>query len=246
MNATQLNKLSSFRAVRAVLSDTTATSACPAFAAALTAFDNQMTEVDAMKVAQVQSLPASIVARDVTLTDMQETALALAGRAANYAEDNHLPALALKVRLKPADFERSRLERRIPIARHLHEAIEPVVADLAAYGVTPADIAAFKAKIDAAEGALPAARNTIVDKKAATARLDAGIRRIDAILKDRIDPLVRSLKQSHPGFHERYQAARLVVDRPGVRLAGDAAPAADPATALHPETAPIAAVPKAA
>src|SRR4051812_20093363 len=120
MKSLQLNKVSAFRAVRAVLLDPTATSACPAFGAAITAFDRQLAEIDSMKVAQVQSLPASIVERDGIMAEMQEAALALAGRAANYAGDKQLPVLAFKVRLKPGDFDRVRLERRIPIARHLH------------------------------------------------------------------------------------------------------------------------------
>lgn len=242
MKTNQINLVSSFRARRAVLSDEMATGARPAFKAALTALDKQLAEIDRLTLAQGQSLPATIAGRDEAIVAMKETALRLAAAASNYAEDKELPAFALQVRLRPVDFDRVRLERRAPIARHLLEALRPAVAQLADYGVTPADLDAFEVEIDAAESAVVSPRNTSVDKKAATVRLHNAVRAASSIFRLRIDLLVRSVRDDYPDFYARYQAARSIVSRPGTHGQSPPAQTAQPATApVAPPTAQLAA-----
>jgi len=217
MTARQLNQLDSLRVTRAVLADKTAIDARPAFKSALAAFDALLEDIDTQKVAQIQSLPATIAARNQALAMMRDWGLIMASAAPIFAEATSNTALALKVRVKLGDFDRARLERRVTLARHIYEAIAPLKDELGDHGINPEDVETFNAAIETAEAALPAARSKVVDKRAATAHIAANIRKVQTLLQHCLDPLVHTVREQQPEFCERYRAERKIFNHPGVR-----------------------------
>jgi len=238
MNKDQVNKLGSYRAVKALLQSTTETSAIAALPARLAAFVTQIEEIDALDRTQNQPLDGRIADRDQLLADMIESTLELAGYALSHARENRLHDLAARVDLAASDFARLRLTRRTGLAQQVHDAIGPVVAQLAGHGVTAATLAGLQTKIDAADTALSQPRVTVAEKRAATAQLAAAFADADQLLNTHIDALLFPLRKTSPEFYAAYQAARTIVDVPGsTRPAAAPTPAAATAATAPPTPA---------
>lgn len=217
MNTTQVKKIAMYRAVEALLRNATETNGLAALAATWPLFVARLDEVHRLIAVQERPLGPSLAERNRALHELEDATLALAGIALSYADQRRLDALAINMGVTEGDFRRARLDQRIRMAQHAHDAVMPHVAQLADFGVTTATLENLQRKIDTAATMLPAARGTSVDKKAATMQLAAAIRAMDAALQKQIDPLLLPLRKTHPQFYERYQVAREVVGRPGVR-----------------------------
>ena len=77
-----------------------------------------------------------------------------------------------------------------------------------------------------ATAALSGPRAAVVQRSASTYQLPVAFDEVDELLAKEIDPLlVRFKKKTEPAFYADYQAARIIIDRPG----GRSDPEPDPA-----------------
>ena len=240
MNARQQNKLNAYDTIEAFLADAPETSGIVAFPAKLHAFKGRLARLKKLAAQQAQRLSVATADRDAALAAAIASALTIAGIVLSYADTHHLTSLANRVRVRPGDFKSGRFALRVQLAQQVCDAARTVVAQLGDHGVVEATLDDFQATIDAAEAALTAPRLLTGEKAAATERLKAAFRDIDAVLVNQIDPLLLPLAQTHADFYARYQSARAVVDRPGGRPATPLEELVAPAAAPHPAEQPAA------
>lgn len=232
MNKVQENKVAMARAVRAVCQGgTTITAGIAAFPAAFAAFNATLDNIDAQAQRQTVQLRPTIEQRDQSEAAMIDATLAIAGMASTYADQLGLKPLATQVRVTEGDFNRARSAVRVRMAQQVCDVVRPVAAQLANHGVTAAALDDLQAKIDAMSEALPTPRQTTAEKKAATAEIAAQLNELDSILRNQLDPLLRTVRKTNRTFYNEYQAARQIVNVPGTRTQ-------DPATPAIPAAAP--------
>ena len=220
MTAKQMHKMESHRVRHELLSTAPEIAGIKSLAGKVASYGRQLDVIDQLVDVQSQR-SAAIAQRDAALQTMIDTTLEINGVALSYADENEIPGLAGQVRVFPTDFLKTRLMLRVRLAQQLFEVVQPIVPQLAEFGVTAETMTDWQAKIDAAEAAMPVFRGLVADKKAATADLVAAIRKADRLEKNQIYPLLLPLKQSNPEFYRRYAARRIVIDRPATRPAAE-------------------------
>jgi hypothetical protein len=98
------------------------------------------------------------------------------------------------------------------------------VANLGDYGVTTEKLTVFETMIANWHVASQSPRVAIVERKAATKAIPVLLRKMDRILKDRMDKLMVLFRESEPTFYNTYLEARKVVKAghgpKGPRLSG--------------------------
>ncbi|MBI5382970.1 MAG: hypothetical protein HZA31_13815 [Opitutae bacterium] len=233
MLSSQDNKLSMYRAVLALFNNNpTMVSALPALGVKVASFQRVVGKISPLATSQAQPTCGAVIDKNKALTEMADAALLIAGAALSYATENKLGELAAKVRVKPSDFSYGRQQDRVTLAQQIHDAANSVASLLVDYNIKSEDIDALQTKIGLAVSALSGPRGVATVKRAATAQLSAVFKEADAFLTDELDPLLVPFKKSQPEFYAQYQAARVIVDRPGGHGTGEtpesgaAAPAA--------------------
>lgn len=219
------------------------TAAVPGFAKAMTLWESANEALRVVAAQQALPLSTSRIERDEAFRKLDHWTLKVAGQVLHYASEKKLPLLANRVRVRPSAFRVLRVEQRVQLAEMLHDVVAPLAPQLADYGVTAEELAAFKAAIDAAALAAAAPRDATVSRRAATAELREAFRAVDAVIQDHLTPLLLPLQDTHRVFFQRYRAALEIVDRPGGRGGTDDSPDADLAKAA-PAAAPAAAQPE--
>ena len=234
MNTRQQNKLNAYDTIEAFLTGAPETSGIVAFPAKLHTFKGKLARLKKLAALQAQRLSVATADRDAALNTVIATALTIAGIVLSYADANNLTSLANRVRVRPGDFKSGRFALRLQLAQQVCDAARTVVAQLGDHGLVEAMLDDFQTTIDAAQAALTAPRLLTGEKAAATERLKAAFRDINAALVNQIDPLLLPLAETHADFYARYQSARAVVDRPGGRPATPLEELEAPAAASHP------------
>jgi hypothetical protein len=207
-----MDRIAMFRAVLALLQSTEVSGIAAlqaAIAALVTKFQLLVTLIDL----QLSNTKGATAIRQRLYADITELALVVAARVRSFAEAHARPELADKLRFVPSAFRKLRIELRLAYIRQIHEAASSVIAELADYAVTPELLVDFALKLDAATRAASTPRLPIIERKQATRQLTELLSEIDALLKEQIDPLVDSLRQSNPAAYHRYKSARKLMGR---------------------------------
>jgi hypothetical protein len=238
MNKRQEMQLAMARAVRAVCQGaSTITAGIAAYPGAFARFEAKLDEVEVQAQLQLGRIRTAIEDRDQKQTTMVDAALAVAGMVLTYAHQNDLKSLEVETAVTPGDFNRARPGVKVRMAQQICDTVRPLAADLAAHGVTTALLDDLQKKIDAANAALPAPRQTTAEKRAATAEIAAKLKELNAILQNQLDPLLHTLRKTNRSFYAQYRAARQLVNLPGTH-SSDATPDAVVAAAAVPASNP--------
>ena len=228
MNNTQNSLLATGQSVSRNVETITATDLPPAFTAARVALKNDLGRIATLANAQAQPLTGLTLHRDRVFDAGAEATLTVAGLLRGYAKRRGLVDLAAKVDVAPYEFSRNRFSRRAQLMQQVHEAAADVApADLAALGVTTEVLTDLKTKADAADALKDLPRDAIASRRVITKQLRQAFTELRSRLCDELDPQMAARRALDPLAYERYQAARIVIDRSG--------PSADPAPAPTPE-----------
>ena len=234
-------------AVSTSLETITATNALPALVAKRAALKTKIEEINTH--AAIQALPTKGKTKDrnKVFAAAVDATLVVAGLVLSYATASALADLAAKVQLKPAQLNKGRLIRRVQLMQQVYDAAEPLVAKLVDYGVTAATLTDLQTKIAAGDALISSPRTTIMARKVATENLGRAFEELGSLLDHELDPLVLSLREADPAGYALYQAARIVIDRPGTPAKTDD-PTGGGGTPVPPDGSgtPAATQPKAA
>ena len=221
MKTRQTNSFEMYRALQMFLAQSgPSISTAPALAAVVADFDAAFRNLEALAQMQAEPISPALARRDQLLAELAHATIVVAGAVFSYATERRNGGLAATVRLRPSDFVRTRLARRVNLARPIHEAAVALGDELAAYGITPAMLADLHALIAQADEACAAPRGVVAAKSAATARIRDGLRELGALVRDRLEPLVFPLRRSSPQLYEQYRAVRQTIHRRGTRQTG--------------------------
>jgi hypothetical protein len=94
--------------------------------------------------------------------------------------------------------------------QNIHDAGAANSDALADYGIKPAKLTALQAAVDEYSTAAPKTRTARVQRKTITGNLPELFKETDAILIDRMDPLIGLLKETNPDFAATYENARKI------------------------------------
>jgi len=215
MNAEQSNELATGHAVSNTLETITTTSELAALPAMQAALKTKLKLIASL--AAIQALPTTGTTedRDRVVAETNDAALIVAAAVLSYANANQLGDLAAKVRLCRSDFVRTRIGQRAQLARQVHDAALGVLPHLAGFGVTEAILDALLAKVGAADVILGSPRAVIMARRVATEKLGITFHEAWTLITQQIDPLMASQRKANPDAYALYQAARVVIDRPG-------------------------------
>jgi len=100
----------------------------------------------------------------------------------------------------------------IALCQNLHDAVNPIVGNLAAYGANAAGISALQTAITAFSNITGAPADARAAVKVATKNIAQEVADGKKTLKDELDPLMTQFKSSNALFYNRYFAARMIDD----------------------------------
>lgn len=226
MDTKQTNMVAMIRDTIVFLLTSNEVKGLPALEALIVRLVALMNALTSFIATQATPVGGKIADRNKVVDDAVDAAFTIIGPAVSYANRSKLGDLRKKLELTRTDVNDARLEERPPMLLQIYEAVEPVVAQLADFGVTAAQVAAFKELVDAATDAVREPRSTTVKKAAATKEIARTLREIDTLLKEELDPLLTPMEQTKPAFYARYKVARTIIDRPASRDAAGSANAA--------------------
>lgn len=98
------------------------------------------------------------------------------------------------------------------VCQGIHDVANSLVANLAPYGVVPAELTAHQTVIDAYVTAVSAPRTAAIMRKGATSELTVMATKSMRILTNRMDKMMREFQTSDPVFYQEYFDARIIVD----------------------------------
>jgi hypothetical protein len=138
--------------------------------------------------------------------------LEVAGAVHAYATDTGDLELKGKVDIKPSTLDRMRGTEFDAICLAVYNEALQVSDQLPDYGVDKDVMTSFKNSLDSFSRLLPAPRTAIVERKGATDELAKLLKKIDCLLNDKLDKLMKKFQVSNPDFYRLYFDARINVD----------------------------------
>ncbi len=208
----------------------------------ITRLAQHVAELNELGVAQGRVTQGTRLQRDKVLGDLRDTALELAAIVAVYAAEHRQFELLTLVNITPTAFNTARLAHKTWLANRVADSAENELPQLAPFGVTPATIAALRAKIAGAQAVLEAPRGAILQRQSCTRQIETTLREA-AVTLTQIDRLLFPLRRGDPEFHADYRSARRVMGRCRGVANTPAAGAMPPAGLTSAATAPAAPAP---
>ncbi|MFZ4682634.1 MAG: hypothetical protein ACOYMS_09045 [Terrimicrobiaceae bacterium] len=216
MNDRQENKLSMYLAVLNVLQANTATwQPKVAFTAAQGAFVTAVGALQGLAQAQDTESAGATAQKQTTRLALADAALPISGALQGYAAVIGNGELAANATVTRTDLIHKRDSAALTIGQNLLALAQANAANLVAYDVSAAAIAAFGQIVTDYAALLQRPRAVIASRAAATGQLAAAFSTVDGILKKRLDPLSLGFRASAPAFFLAYEAAREIVDNSG-------------------------------
>ncbi len=221
MTDNQENKLSMGLAVQTVVNNNNSIwSGLPAFVTAFGDYETVIQEIQNNRVVQEADTSGVTLDKHSAEAALIEKTLAVSSGTYAYATAVNNNTLRKKIAFSPSSLSRSRDTVLRDICQLVHSEVNAVIANLADYGILPADLTDLQNKIDAYNSVIAEPREAITDKSTATQELVLLFKKFDGIINDMLDKLMVNFKSSDPNFHRQYTNARIIVDL-GVRHEGE-------------------------
>ncbi len=202
-----------YRATGQVLTDNAAVFA--AVPAMVTQHQNLLDStalIDSLAQAQKAVTTGIAVDKKVFQGQMVSYALRVAGALMAYASTNNNNTLLNKAKISENTFAKARDDARDDIAQDMHDEANAILAALADYGVTAATLTALQTRIDAYRMAIASPKMAIGERSTHTGLLKQEFARADALVKNRLDGLVRQFEETDATFVANYRNARKITD----------------------------------
>jgi uncharacterized protein YecE (DUF72 family) len=120
--------------------------------------------------------------------------------------------LLSKVDYSPSYLKNLRDTELKAVCQSVHTAASSVISELDDYGKTQEDLDKLQKEINDFSDMLSQSRKAISTRATATSRLEELFEETDDLLKNQLDKLMITYKNSHPRFYNTYKKARQIVD----------------------------------
>ncbi len=221
MTDPQENKLSMGLAVQGVVNNNNSIwSGLPAFVTAFADYEAVILDIQSNRVVQEASTSGVTLDKAGAETALIEKTIAVSSGAHAYATTVNNNTLKKKIAYSPSSLRQARDTVMRDICQLIHDEVNAEIANLADYGILPADLTDLQNKITAFNSVVVDPREAITDRSTATQELVILFSKFDGILNDQLDKLMVNFKSSEPIFYRQYTNARIIVDL-GVRHEGE-------------------------
>lgn len=213
MTDKQENKRSMYIAVQKVCNaNNSVWSGLPAFVDAFGNFENTIADIDTQRQIQEGKTTGITENKQKEEDEMIQISLEVAAAVYAYASKIGDNELRDKVSYSPSYLRKSRDTILKDICQVIHDEADKVIANLADYGKTPADLTQQQKEIDDFADILAKPRTAIGTRATATTQLVELFQNSDDVLKNQLDKLMLTYQNSEPEFYLPYQNARIIVD----------------------------------
>lgn len=216
MEDKQENKLSMYCSVKKVNEDNiTLVNSVIALKKSHLALVDKIGVINTLK--EVQAMTSTGVTEDKAfgMVDMVNAAVIIIGAGSAYARAENNKTLLENINYSRSDLLYGRDQDAYTNCKKVYDDLNPLILELADYGITPLIMTDFLAKIDAYNAIVQTPRGAIVQRKSATMQLVDVFKETDEILKI-MDGLVKGFKETEVNYYNMYFAAREIIDL-GVR-----------------------------
>lgn len=219
----QENKLSMYYSVRACNEKhITLVNSVPALKASHLRFKAKIVEIDSMK--EIQALVTTGVTEDKAflMVDMVNDAVVIIGAGSAFARVKNDRALLDNIAFSRSDLLYGRDQDAYSNCQKVYDALNPLIVDLADYGVTALMMTGLQTKINDYKAEVQSPRGAITERVSATLQLVDLFKATDEELKI-MDGLVKGFKVTEVAYYNEYFASREIIDL-GVRHKKPAVP----------------------
>lgn len=213
MTDKQENKRSMYIAVQKTCNaNNTVWSGLPAFVTAFGEFETTLADIDTQRTIQEGKITGIAENKSKEEEEMRQVTIEMASAVFAYASKINDNELKEKVNYTPSDLRNSRDTILKDICQTIHDEAANVIADLADYGKTPADLTNLQKEIDDFVAILAKPRTAIGTRATATSKLIELFQQGDDLLKNQLDKLMVNFQTSEPKFFSQYQSSRIIID----------------------------------
>lgn len=197
----------------------------PKFGTVINQLQDICTELESLQIEQGKDLTGITADKDMTLENVIDSTLEIAGAVYSYAHDRSDNALMSKVNYKSTAIEKMTQSEIVAVGGIVLEEARKIPAEsLANEGITPEELAAYGDLISLFKNIKSSNREAVIDRSSATEKISGLFEEASSLLKNKLDRLARQFKRKDPAFYLKYKTARTVVYRPAQKPETDAQP----------------------
>lgn len=209
MNKVTLNKRSMFGSVRTVLTENQGIwTNVPAFAAAVTLFENKLTVLDTKLSEQSVATTGVTLEKQESMRELFDEMLLVHQALYLFGKDSENMGLRERNKVSKSKLSRLTIGKAKVHAADLKNDLLAHGPSLETYGIAQTLITALIAKIDELPELIESSRMALLRRKGITQAIEEVQAKISEILRDRIDRLIKVFKKDYPDFVLIYQHAR--------------------------------------
>ena len=207
------NKLTMYKAVAALLdANTTKTAAMAAFTTAHNSLKDYIDAISEKNILKGSAAAGKTDFKNQQQAELIAAAIPIAGALFALGSALKDPRIQATGDLKKGDFLKLRDTELTDVVTNIKNNADAHAADLAAYGVIPADIAALDTKINSYSNSIGSKESSQSVKVGAGKVLPQIFNEADALLKDQLDRMMEKFASSDQQFYQEYKSARVIKD----------------------------------
>ena len=223
MQKSQESKIKMARAVSGILSENEATvNATPGLSAASSELNLLVGESESHSQGQMNTGTELTLQKNAARAALETGTLKVCAALAAYATasaDANVKTLKGKYQVANSEVKKLRDMPLFSYAYTVYGDAQPFATLLDPFA-SAAEVAELKVLADNFNALLPQKRTQLSKSSLSTLNLEEAISRIDALLKDTIDVLVKPWEYRNPDFFRAYTNARMIVDAPSRKTNG--------------------------
>lgn len=213
MNTQQTNKLNMYKAVATVLEENRSKwVSLPIVEEIFKEFNALLDELRTLGAQQVKKTTGVTQSKAGKKDAMAKKAADLAASAYAYAIRQQKPELQSKFDYASSEIRSVDDNNAIHIAQSIVEEAEPLLAELAAFGVSAEEISELKMLIEDFADSIGEKSSVKSGRVSTTKSLNTLFKEVDTLLKKQLDKLLSRLAESQPEFYQTYKNARVILD----------------------------------
>lgn len=211
------NKAKMYGASSKYLHDnSTLVNSIPGFAESLAEFDENLALIETQEVNRTKTSQGKTEVKHSSEYDMIVEAINVASSLRAYASKNKLAELKMTSKISLRKLARMKEIDQVTKCSQIYDEAKKLENALAGEGLTPADVALLKTKIDEYKSAGKTRDSSVASRKGIRINIIDLFDEQDELLEEQLDSFVNKFIKTDKQFYDGYYAARLVKEY-GVR-----------------------------
>ena len=212
MNKYQSARLDSFNLiVKESKNNPNSLALVPKFGVVVERLETICSDLEGYRIFQEKDLTGITEDKDLTLDNLTDSTIEIAGAVYSYAHDMGNNALMSKVNFKSTALEKMSQSEVLAVAGIvLEEALKIPAEALSNEGITAEELAAFGELIAVFKNIKSANKEAVIDRSGTTEKISELFKEASSLIKNKLDRLAVQFKRKDPDFYFKYKAARAV------------------------------------